>query len=271
MLPAIDQFNHGPVAAAHGGLGLGRGGGAASGGFPDGGEGERAIHFVASRSVAAGEQVMWSYGDRSNDDLFLSHGFVVGDNAYDDVELWASPAAAAAWLRSDGGRGGSEDGSGDAEAACEQLMAAADTRCGARRVAGISSGVLVLPAASASGGADAGGDHGDGVDWRNSQRRVSSLKTHDAAWGTAACVSQSPELAARGDGYLDARALHLLRRSAPAGADWRPALGRRCRELLSALLAPTLPGAPPQPDLLRDYLSGKRHVLEALLARYDPA
>lgn len=49
---------------------------------------DRAICFQAARDIAPGEQVLWSYGDRSNDDFFVYHGFCLPGNAADGVVLF---------------------------------------------------------------------------------------------------------------------------------------------------------------------------------------
>jgi hypothetical protein len=42
-------------------------------------------------------QVLWSYGERGNDDFFAYHGFVLGDNAHEDVVLFDSVKQVLAW------------------------------------------------------------------------------------------------------------------------------------------------------------------------------
>jgi len=75
LLPLIDMCNHdfGPSAAVSG-------------------TGDsRALNLKALRDIAPGEDVTLSYGNLSNDFLLLDYGFVVKDNACDDVKLSFDP------------------------------------------------------------------------------------------------------------------------------------------------------------------------------------
>lgn len=42
-------------------------------------------------------QVLWSYGQRSNDDFFTYHGFVLGDNPDENVVLFDSVQHLLGW------------------------------------------------------------------------------------------------------------------------------------------------------------------------------
>jgi hypothetical protein len=53
---------------------------------------------VMLNGVAA--QVLWSYGDRSNDDFFVYHGFSISDNTFDDVILFEDIKDLASWFHS---------------------------------------------------------------------------------------------------------------------------------------------------------------------------
>ncbi len=60
----------------------------------------RSVAFVATQPIAAGEQALWTYGNRSNDYFLVQHGFVPagGPNAQDDLVLFDSIAHLTAWL-----------------------------------------------------------------------------------------------------------------------------------------------------------------------------
>ena len=45
-------------------------------------------HLAPGHDLEPGEQVLWSYGERGNDDYFAYHGFVLPNNALDDVLLF---------------------------------------------------------------------------------------------------------------------------------------------------------------------------------------
>lgn len=47
---------------------------------------------------SASPQVLWTYGDRSSEDFFCYHGFVLPNNAQEEVQLWGSAAELAAWF-----------------------------------------------------------------------------------------------------------------------------------------------------------------------------
>ena len=72
MLPLIDMANHtfSPNAEV---LPLEGGGGA--------------VGLFARRAITEGEPLLLSYGQLSNDFLFMDYGFIVEDNPYDSVQL----------------------------------------------------------------------------------------------------------------------------------------------------------------------------------------
>jgi hypothetical protein len=51
----------------------------------------------ATRAIAEGEELLVSYGERSNDEFFLYYGFVPPRNPHDDVALFASVEDAIDW------------------------------------------------------------------------------------------------------------------------------------------------------------------------------
>jgi hypothetical protein len=51
----------------------------------------------ARAHITTNAQVLWSYGQRSNDDFLAYHGFVLPDNPDDDAALWDSAQQLAAW------------------------------------------------------------------------------------------------------------------------------------------------------------------------------
>ena len=77
LCPVIDIGNHAPKGEASCELRGTRGG---------------AVELVATRDLAAGDEVSYCYGARlSNDDFLLDYGFVPASNAHDDVQLaWAA-------------------------------------------------------------------------------------------------------------------------------------------------------------------------------------
>ncbi|KAF8064643.1 EIF4E1 [Scenedesmus sp. PABB004] len=222
MIPGVDMLNHGG-AAANGQLVLGK----ATWQL----EGEPAICFVATAAIAAGEQVLWSYGTRGNDDFFAYHGFALPDNPDDDAALFDSPAAAAAWAVSalPALRGAAGLGAGAlaalADAAAGRAAAEAGAHCSAAAIQGTSSSLLLPPDAltaqlqrgasavsSARGGRrDAGGGGPaeaavlSALKGLPLARRLASFRLHRPEWGTPACAPTVPELVLRRDGALDVR------------------------------------------------------------------
>ncbi|KAK9805479.1 hypothetical protein WJX72_000563 [[Myrmecia] bisecta] len=77
----------------------------------------------AKRDIQEGEEVLLSYGERSNDDFFLHYGFVPARNAHDDVILFASLEEALDWHTEVFPHEGS--GQGEYEAALQAGRAAA--------------------------------------------------------------------------------------------------------------------------------------------------
>lgn len=65
--------------------------------------GEWVMRVVAKQPIALGEEVCFSYGERSNDDLFVHYGFVPLRNPRDDVLLWESVTAAVEWYHAQSG------------------------------------------------------------------------------------------------------------------------------------------------------------------------
>ncbi|KAK3281208.1 hypothetical protein CYMTET_10991 [Cymbomonas tetramitiformis] len=93
MLPALDMLNHGNNPMANGRLALGK-----SLYDEDGDKG--LIHIVSTRSLSAGEQVLFTYGpqERNNDDFFLYYGFTTGPrHPFEDFQLFASITEAIDW------------------------------------------------------------------------------------------------------------------------------------------------------------------------------
>ena len=112
LIPGVDLLNHGGLSS-HGGLGLGR----SAWGGADGDDGA-SIFFVTDKviclsyllqefrimikhenfimnfppplwqAVPAGDQVLWSYGQRCSDDLFVYHGFCLDGNVDEDIALF---------------------------------------------------------------------------------------------------------------------------------------------------------------------------------------
>ena len=218
---AIDCLNHGGSAGATGALALGSSSWALGG--------ERAVSFVASRAVAAGEQVLWTYGDRSSEDFFAFHGFVLpGNGAREEVALWGGVEELAAWFGREGRRGaasgGGSDSSSSSSVAGDAARRAAQTAaiaCGSPHVPGTTSWLLA-PLALAGGAVSSGGSGGEGSSssssegaldrWLRSlkqasgvERRLASLRLHLPEWGTDACAPSPPELSACGDGRCDVR------------------------------------------------------------------
>jgi hypothetical protein len=55
------------------------------------------VCFVASQRLEPGQQVLWSYGTRGNDDFLAYHGFVLPDNPDEDVLAFNSAEHACTW------------------------------------------------------------------------------------------------------------------------------------------------------------------------------
>jgi len=68
---------------------------------PGGGGGgeEWVLALTALRPLAAGEELLLSYGERPNDDFLCHYGFVPPLNPHDDVALFSAPTASAAGAR----------------------------------------------------------------------------------------------------------------------------------------------------------------------------
>ncbi|KAL4428352.1 hypothetical protein ABPG75_002441 [Micractinium tetrahymenae] len=64
---------------------------------PAGPEGEWHMEVAATRGIAAGEELLLSYGERSNDDFFLHYGFVPPRNTHDDVALFTDIESCIDW------------------------------------------------------------------------------------------------------------------------------------------------------------------------------
>ncbi|KAF6256015.1 hypothetical protein COO60DRAFT_1659403 [Scenedesmus sp. NREL 46B-D3] len=218
MIPGVDLLNHGG-AAANGQLALGK----ASWQL----QGEPAVCFVTSRHIAAGQQVLWSYGTRGNDDYFVYHGFALPDNPDEDVVLfedvqqllgWAlqqmpqlQPLAAAGWDQ--------HRLAAVAEAAAARAAQEASAFCSSGAIQGTSSSVL-LPQASLSQQLRQPASrlqqqvqqqwqqqlqHGSstalceaavlsGMKYLKLQRRLASFRLHSPLWGTPECPPTIPEL-----------------------------------------------------------------------------
>ena len=101
MIPLFDMVNHAGLEAQL--LLAGPAGPSANAEWvvvPDEeGEGVARIDVVATRAVASGEEITFSYGDRPNADLLAHWGFVPARNAADAVALFGSVDDALAWAR----------------------------------------------------------------------------------------------------------------------------------------------------------------------------
>lgn len=64
---------------------------------PRSSEGEWEMAVSATRDIAAGQELLLSYGERSNDDFFLHYGFVPPRNPHDDVALFGDIEGAIDW------------------------------------------------------------------------------------------------------------------------------------------------------------------------------
>ncbi|KAK3272476.1 hypothetical protein CYMTET_19226, partial [Cymbomonas tetramitiformis] len=82
---------------------------------------ESCINLVATKPIAAGEQICATYGDYGNDFFFLHYGFVPSKNMDDDVILFDTGTEAVAWYRETV----LKEASGlDAEALCAAALSA---------------------------------------------------------------------------------------------------------------------------------------------------
>ncbi|GBF93348.1 hypothetical protein Rsub_06386 [Raphidocelis subcapitata] len=267
MIPAVDCLNHGGSSGATGALALGGASWAPAS--------ERSICFVASRDVAAGEQVLWTYGDRSNEDFFVYHAFVVDgqDNPHEEVQLWGGAAELAAWHAAETGAGARAPAAAEAAAAdaARRAVQAGTIGCSSPHVPGTCSWLLVPLGAGAGGGGGggSGSESGGGAleDWLRGvkrgggrvQRRLAPLRLHTPEWGAAGCPAAPDELLACRDGRLDARAAAaLIALSEAAAAPAGPAGGaaaeaaRMVRRRAAQLLAGFPTTAEADEKLLRD-------------------
>jgi hypothetical protein len=48
--------------------------------------------------IASVLQVLWTYGDRSSEDFFAYHGFVLPDNPQEEAQLWGGVGELVAWF-----------------------------------------------------------------------------------------------------------------------------------------------------------------------------
>ncbi|KAI8467622.1 MAG: hypothetical protein J3K34DRAFT_429986 [Monoraphidium minutum] len=247
MIPAVDCLNHGGSAGACGTLALGSSSWAVGG--------ERTINFVTTRDVAAGEQVLWTYGDRSSEDFFAYHGFVLPGNPQEEVQLWGSVAELAAWFHKRYSIGTpsalawslakAEAGAQEAAQRAAQLAAIA---CASPRVPGTCSCLVAplwLPGAPERGDFrdTRGGAQLEG--WLAAlkragplvERRLAALRLHLPEWGTADCAASPPELVACADGRCDVRigaALVYLYVTSQSRVDYAAKLvSLRARQLLA--------------------------------------
>ncbi|GAX73676.1 hypothetical protein CEUSTIGMA_g1127.t1 [Chlamydomonas eustigma] len=94
LIPGVDLLNHGGTLA-NGGLGIGRSPWQLSSGSE---EEPSSMLFVTNKALSAGEQVLWSYGSRSNDDFLVYHGFCLDENPDEDVILFADLCEVASWV-----------------------------------------------------------------------------------------------------------------------------------------------------------------------------
>ena len=58
---------------------------------------ERVVEFAATRAIAAGEEALMSYGERSNDHFLVYYGFVPARNPHDDAVVFSDLDHALAW------------------------------------------------------------------------------------------------------------------------------------------------------------------------------
>lgn len=59
--------------------------------------GEYFMVLTATRDIIAGEELLLSYGERSNDDFFMHYGFIPSRNVHDDVILFCTIEEAIDW------------------------------------------------------------------------------------------------------------------------------------------------------------------------------
>ncbi|KAI3428549.1 hypothetical protein D9Q98_007371 [Chlorella vulgaris] len=64
---------------------------------PVGPEGEWLMDLSATRDIAEGEELLLSYGERSNDEFHLHYGFVPARNPHDDITLFTDIEGAIDW------------------------------------------------------------------------------------------------------------------------------------------------------------------------------
>ncbi|KAG1666832.1 hypothetical protein FOA52_009456 [Chlamydomonas sp. UWO 241] len=246
MIPAVDMLNHGGPSGAVGSLALG------SASWQSGGE--RSVMFITNRVVEAGEQVLWSYGARCNDDFFVYHGFGLADNQDEDVVLFDTVQECAEWaahaLAPSSGCGVHTLAAAGAAAATAAAAAwvGATARCAAPQVPGTSSSLMVpartaLDALAASEsaatsataatfttpttagcgeqGAAAAAALARAANPLTVTRRLASFRLHQSEWGLTA-APQVPELVMRRDGCADVRLLAALAAAAGVSASGAP-------------------------------------------------
>jgi hypothetical protein len=90
---------------------------------PSGNAEEWALALTALRPIARGEELLLSYGERSNDDFLTHYGFVPRLNAHDDVELFSAASASSA---ASGGQQDDNDAASSKEEAEARSRAAAE-------------------------------------------------------------------------------------------------------------------------------------------------
>mmetsp|Transcript_22399 Transcript_22399/g.76072 ORF Transcript_22399/g.76072 Transcript_22399/m.76072 type:complete len:474 (+) Transcript_22399:35-1456(+) len=207
MLPAVDMLNHGGEQKNIT-VGVARG-------VWDTGPGAGTVLVLATREVAPGEQVLFTYGnDRSNDDFFLYYGFVLAGNPNDTFVLFSSVREAVEW------HGG---GGGGAAAAAERATAEALGQASAGEL-GEAFPRAPLRTMGASGD-------------EASEFVRAPFRLHlDAIGGAEDVVQPAPEMILRADGKVDARLLAAFAALAPEGEDPGRHAASRVRDAASEAL-----------------------------------
>lgn len=225
MVPGIDLLNHGG-SSSHGFLAL-------TGSKV---EGQQSICFVAKRTIEKGAQVLWSYGDRSNCDFFVYHGFSLPANKDDDVSLFSSVSHLVGWAESRLKLEGvplDKDGLNDPAALSEALASESNTAASsghqsasvhaAAAIQGTSSALLVSSNQIAH---NLSTRDGDLLSWESEEtlegrasrafrldtsitRRLSAYRLHSNDWGSQEEKSLAPELVGTGT-KVDVRIIAVL-------------------------------------------------------------
>lgn len=222
--------------------------------------------------------MLWSYGERSNDDFFLYHGFVVPDNDEDDFILFQDLSHLVTWWQDLAG--GQHQGSAvrknlmhGAGVAAEQLFALAGSRCPSPHLPGTCS-TLMVPLKTAAASLE---DPNRLPHQVQVERRLASLRLHRNEWGTSTCPTAPIELKVTAGGLVDVRllgalmGLQQLRQGNPNS--WAQVLLERCRQCLADFGSATeyghKSGMSPLLDdldqLVDQFMGGKRRTLQCVV------